>query len=198
MSTTAAPARAQSSANRLFVASADGHVGLPGEQYRPYVDPGYRDQFDLFLAEHRHRWSGDEPTSVLDPRAWDSWQGNERYESGGIASLWDPSRRLAELDSDGIAAEVLFSDDQHLNTPPWLGGGLTAIGLHHDYSTELRLVGARAYNRWLAEFCGTAPDRFIGAIAVSTLADVDGAIAEVRTAYAAGLRHTVLLPLEYD
>src|SRR5882757_8527987 len=182
---------------RLFVGSADGHVGLPGELYRPYIDAQYHDQFDLFLAEHRHRWSAAEPTSVLDPRTWDWWDGQERFESGGIASLWDPSRRLAELDLDGVAVEVLFSDDQHMNTPPWLGGGVTAIGLHHDYTPELRLAGARAYNRWLAEFCSAAPNRFLGAIAVSTLADVEGAVAEVRSAHAAGLRHTVLLPLEY-
>jgi predicted TIM-barrel fold metal-dependent hydrolase len=197
MSATVTTAQAEPTASRLFVASADGHAGLPGEQYRPYIDSQYQGDFDLFLAEHRHRWSADEPTSVLAACAWDSWHGNERYESGGIASLWDPSRRLAELDLDGIAIEVLFSDDQHMNTPPWLAGGLTAVGLHHDYTPELRLAGARAYNRWLAEFCSTAPDRFIGAIAVSTLADVDGAIAEVRNAHAAGLRHTVLLPLEY-
>src|SRR5882672_10652515 len=96
MSETATATSAETK-TRLFVGSADGHVGLPGEQYRPYVDKKYHDQFDLFLAEHRHRWSAAEPTSVLDPCAWDSWKGNERVESGGVASLWDPQRRLAEL-----------------------------------------------------------------------------------------------------
>ena len=138
---------------RLFVASADGHVGIPTPEYRDYLDPEYREPFTGFLAEHIQRWSAAEPTSVLDPAAWDWWQGKERYESGGIDSLFDPERRVKELDHDGVAVEVLFADDQNENTAPWLGGGLVQVGLQKEYSSELRMAGARAYNRWLAEFC---------------------------------------------
>jgi predicted TIM-barrel fold metal-dependent hydrolase len=60
------------------------------------------------------------------------------------------------------------------------------------------MAGARAYNRWLAEFCSFAPDRHIGVIAIPTLDDVDAAVAEVRRAHADGLRHAVLLPLDYE
>jgi predicted TIM-barrel fold metal-dependent hydrolase len=183
---------------RLFVASADGHVGIPTPDYRDYLDPEYREPFDGFLAEYKHRWSPSEPTSVLDPSAWDWWRGNERYETGGIDSLWDPTRRLKEIDEDGIAVEVLFADDQNENTAPWLGGGLVQVGLNREYPPELRMAGARAYNRWLAEFCSAAPDRFLGVIAIPTLGNVDAAVTEVRRAHADGLRHAVLLPLDYD
>ena len=183
---------------RLFVASADGHVGIPTPQYRGYLDPEYREPFEGFLAEHVQRWSAAEPTSVLDPAAWDWWRGNERYESGGIDSLVDPVRRVKELDQDGVAVEVLFADDQNENTAPWLGGGLVQVGLHKEYPSELRMAGARAYNRWLAEFCSAAPGRFIGVIAIPTLEDVDAAVTEVRRAHADGLRHGVLLPLDYE
>jgi predicted TIM-barrel fold metal-dependent hydrolase len=183
---------------RLFLASADGHVGIPTPAYRDYLDPGYRAEFDDFLAEFKQRWSPSEPTSVLDPSAWDWWRGNERYESGGIDSLWDPTRRLKEIEEDGIAVEVLFADDQNENTAPWLGGGLVQVGLNKEYSPELRMAGARAYNRWLAEFCAAERDRFLGVIAIPTLGDVDAAVAEVRRAHADGLRHAVLLPLDYE
>lgn len=182
----------------LLIASADGHVGLPTPAYRPYLDPAYRERFDGFVAEFRHRWSANEPTSVLDPAAWDWWRGHPRYEAHGIASLSDPKLRLAEMDLDGVTAEVLFADDQNENTAPWLGGGIIQVGIAGWFEPELRLAGARAYNRWLAEFCTADPDRLLGTIALATLADVDAAVAEVRRAHADGLRHSVLLPLEYS
>jgi len=186
-----------SDSSRLLIASADGHVGPPTAHYRPYLDPGYRERFDGFLAGFRQRWSASEPTSVLDPAAWDWWKGNPRYEAHGIASLSDPKLRLAEMDADGVAVEVLFADDQNENTAPWLGGGLIQVGIAGRHAPELRLAGARAYNRWLAEFCAVAPERLLGTIAIPTLADVDAAVAEVRRAHAEGLRHSVLLPLEH-
>jgi predicted TIM-barrel fold metal-dependent hydrolase len=181
----------------LLVASADGHVGPPTEDYRPYLDPEYRDRFDDFLAEHVHRWSANVPNSVLDPQAWDWWKGSPRYEKTGVTSLWDPAVRLDEMDQDGVATEVLFADDQNENTAPWLGGGIIQPGLTQRYAPELRLAGARAYNRWLAEFCAAAPTRLIGTIAIPTLEDVEGAVAEVRRAHADGLRHSVMLALDY-
>jgi len=111
-------------------------------------------------------------------------------------ALFDPTRRLKEMDEDGIAAEVLFPDDQNNNTPPWLVG-LAPIGLDHAYPHDLRVVGARAYNRWLAEFCAAAPDRLIGCCLLGSLHDVDAAVAELRRAHASGLRHGVMLPLDY-
>src|SRR5438093_1256031 len=85
--------------------------------------------------------------------------------------------RAKELDADGIAVEVLFADDQNENTAPWLGGGLVQTCLHHEYPANLQLAGARAYNRWLAGFVSVAPERFVGVIAIPTLADVDAAVA---------------------
>ena len=102
------------------------------------------------------------------------------------AGVWspsaDPARRLKEMDEDGIAVEILFPDDQNNNTPPWLVG-LAPVGLDHAYPPELRAVGARAYNRWLAEFSEAAPDRLIGALILGSLHDVDAAVVELRRAY---------------
>ncbi len=36
-------------ADRCLVISSDCHAGLPPEQYRGYVDPEYRETFDLAL-----------------------------------------------------------------------------------------------------------------------------------------------------
>jgi hypothetical protein len=37
--------------DRYLVISADCHAGLPNEQYRPYIDPQYREAFDDFLVQ---------------------------------------------------------------------------------------------------------------------------------------------------
>jgi len=182
--------------DRLFVASCDGHVGLPSEQYRDYIEAEHHEAFDDFLGMHRFRWTVASDESVLSPAVFDKMKGNDRYESGGLDSVWDPKRRVEELDADGIAIEVLFPDDQQHNTPPWLVG-LAPIGMDHAYPRHLRLVGARAYNRWLQEFCSTDPERLLGAIVLGSLHDVDAAVTELRRAHASGLHRAVMLPLDY-
>ena len=37
--------------DRYLVISADTHAGLPGPEYREWLDPGYRETFDSFMAE---------------------------------------------------------------------------------------------------------------------------------------------------
>ena len=133
---------------RLFLASADGHVGLRTELYRDYLERAYHDDLDAFLHTHKFRWTPERPEAVLAPHVRDKAKGHPRYDSGGMTRLHDPARRLAELDEDGVAVEVLFPDDQNVNTPPWLAG-IAPIGLDRDYPHPLRLAGARAYNRWL-------------------------------------------------
>ena len=72
----------------------------------------------------------------------------------------EPAR---SLDADGLVADVLFPDDQSANSPPFLW-----FAREHnrpwekEYSPELKLAGARAYNRWLADYCSSAPDRLLG------------------------------------
>jgi predicted TIM-barrel fold metal-dependent hydrolase len=58
---------------------------------------------------------------------------------------------------------------------------------------EMRRAGLRAYNRWLADFCASAPGRRAG-IALVLLNDPEDAVKEIRWAHRAGLTGGVLLP----
>ena len=71
---------------------------------------------------------------------------------------WMPGDRLADMDQDGMDAAVLF------------GGG--PLGTGND---ELFMASFGAYNRWLADFCSHAPDRFCG-VAYVPMRDVDETI----------------------
>jgi predicted TIM-barrel fold metal-dependent hydrolase len=186
---------------RLMIVSCDGHVGAPVEDYRDYVDPDRRGDFDEWLAGYDPMWIA---TQAKDPNRQETlsesykreWMRNEKVAQGAQGT-WDAASRLRSLDADGIVADVLFPDDQSANPPPFMG---FTREFNRPFEKEcppaLKLAGARAYNRWLADFCAAAPDRLLGLALVGTLADVEGAVAEVRWAKANGLAG-VVLPLVY-
>src|SRR6188472_1758837 len=83
---------------RYLVISSDTHAGLPGPEYREWLDPEFRERFDAFLAE-RARAAEMASSGFL----------NEENEEG-LRGGWDAARRDKELDADGVAGEVIFPD----------------------------------------------------------------------------------------
>jgi predicted TIM-barrel fold metal-dependent hydrolase len=159
-----------SSANRYTVVSADGHAGAEIHQYRDYLERAYLDEFD--------RWVADYVVPYPD------------LEGPNASRNWDSDRRLAELERDGIVAEVLFPN----TVPPFYPKtSLTQLPPANGAELGRRWAGLRAHNRWLADFCAATPGRRAG-IAQILLNDVDLAVAEIRWAREAGLTGGVLLP----
>src|SRR5256886_10024311 len=60
---------------------------------------------------------------------------------------YDPAARLADMDTDGVEAEVLY-----------FGGPGTHIGVDR----ELRMYVGRTYNDWMVELSRAAPRRLVG------------------------------------
>ena len=139
--------------------SADGHAGGDIRDYRPYLSSRWHDEFDAWAAEYVNPYA-----DLIAPIAYRSW---------------DSDRRLAETESDGIAAEVLFPN----TVPPFFAeGNLVALPpTPEDY--ERRWAGVQAHNRWLADFCAATPGRRAGIVQVFAN-DMDDAVAEVRWAAA--------------
>jgi predicted TIM-barrel fold metal-dependent hydrolase len=170
---------------RQVLISTDGHCGADLLGYKPYLEHQYHDAFDGWANAFHDAWA--EETDQDRP-------ANHRV---GVASMqaplnWDAAMRLEYLDSQGIAAEVLFPN----TAPPFYpSGALTAPGPRNAEEYELRSAGLRAHNRWLADFCSEAPQRWAG-FAQIFLDDIDDAIAEVQWAKDAGLRG-VLLPNDH-
>ncbi len=105
---------------------------------------------------------------------------------------WDSTRRLRELEADGVVAEVIFPN----TVPPFFPkSSLVAASRRAPGAGDLerRWAGLRAHNRWLADFCADAPGRRAG-ICQIMLHDVEGAVAEIRWAAEHGLTGGVLLP----
>ena len=155
-------------ADRLILISADGHAGGNHEQYRSYLESKYLDEFDAW----RSRYSN--PFKDL---------------TGGTRNRnWDDERRLAELEADGVVAEVLFPN----TIPPFFPTGAVVARPPAPEDYELRLAGVRAHNRWLADWCAGQADRRAG-IGQIFLNNLDDAIADVRWCHEHDLRGGVLV-----
>ena len=177
----------ESNDRRQILFSTDGHAGADLLGYKPYLERRYHEQFDAWAAAYHDAWA-EGTDQERDP--------NLRV---GVASAeapvnWDVAQRLALLDDQGIAAEVLFPN----TSPPFYpSGAVTAPGPRTSEEFELRFAGVRAHNRWLADFCSEAPDRWAGFAQVFLDVDaIDDVVDEVRWAKEAGLRG-ILLPNDH-
>ncbi|MFZ4110428.1 MAG: hypothetical protein ACOYKQ_08170 [Polymorphobacter sp.] len=162
--------------DRYLVISSDGHVGLPPERYRGYLDAKYHAAFDeQFAAGVRDREEREKLFLIDDFNTkWRARVGD------GLAGAWDGAIRNRVLDADGVAAEVLFPDGiTERNAPPFGAD----IGLKPNASTpELQWAGARAHNRWLAEFCADDPHRRLGLAVIPALFDIEETLKEIHWA----------------
>jgi predicted TIM-barrel fold metal-dependent hydrolase len=158
---------------RYTLISADCHGGGNHEMYRNYLDARYLDEFD--------RWRGAYANPFRD------LQGSTRSRN------WDGERRIADLEAEGIVAEVVFPN----TVPPFFPTGAVIARPPWPDEFELRLAGIRAHNRWLADWCAEEPERRAG-VGQIFLNDVDEAIADVHFIAEHGLRGGALLPAVPD
>ncbi|HZA87554.1 MAG TPA: amidohydrolase, partial [Acidimicrobiales bacterium] len=73
---------------RYTVISADCHGGGDIADYRPYLERRLLDEFDAWCADFAN--------------PYDDLRDADAYRN------WDSDRRLAELEADGVVAEVIF------------------------------------------------------------------------------------------
>lgn len=171
-----------------LVISSDGHAGPPAEIYRDYLDPAWRQAFD----EHQEALSAGRIVNQDFVDEWDEETGDH-----DLKAAYDPTTRDGILDREGVAAEVLFPDADVLGTGRAASSPFgSGLGSGADADPEAVKAGARAHNRWLAEFCATNPHRRIGVAVVPVTAGVDDAVAMVHDAADSGLRG-VMIPTRW-
>jgi predicted TIM-barrel fold metal-dependent hydrolase len=167
--------------DRYVVVSSDMHAGADLLAYKSYLPTRWHEEFDAWAASFYDPWT------KLGAVTGDLRMGNA---SGGDRRNWASDERLADLDREGIAAEVIFPN----TSPPFFPSGtLTATAPRTRDEFEHRWAGLQAHNRWLAEFCAQVPGRRAG-IAQILLNDVDAAVTEIEWAHRHGLTGGILLP----
>lgn len=154
--------------DHYVIISADGHAGGSHSQYREYLDPAWRDEFDA--------WRGKYSNPFRD------------LQDDGRTRNWDTERRLTDLDAEGTACEILFPN----TVPPFFPTGVVIAPAPSPEDFPKRMAGLRAHNRWLIDFVAEAPLRRVG-LAQIALNDVDEAIKDVKWARENGL-NGILLP----
>jgi predicted TIM-barrel fold metal-dependent hydrolase len=95
---------------------------------------------------------------------------------------YDPKARLADMDQDGVDAEVLY-----------FGGPVTQL----PADPELRMYIVRRYNDWMQELSAAAPGRLVG-LAHVPLLDVGEAMGELERIAKLGLRGFHVNPFPDD
>ncbi|CAM9628771.1 unnamed protein product [Phaeothamnion confervicola] len=158
--------------------SADSHIVEPPNCYIDYIDPKYRD-----VAPHIESGANGQDIIVIKdikvnvPMGFLAGCGmtpNDRAKFAATTKFdgirrgaWDPKARAADMDLDGIAAEIIYA----------------SVGMilctHPD--VEYKNACMQAYNRWLQEFCGGLPNRLFG-LAQTAVLSVDSAIEDFRRA----------------
>ncbi|MFK4071406.1 amidohydrolase family protein [Streptomyces sp. NPDC029674] len=155
--------------DRYTVISADCHAGADLLDYRPYLESRHHDAFDAWAATY---------VNPYEDLLADTADRN-----------WNSDRRVAELEADGIVAEVVFPN----TIPPFFPSASLMAPAPTREEFEQRWAGLRAHNRWLADFCTAAPGRRAGVFQI-LLNDVDKAVEEIHRSAAAGLTGGLMLP----
>jgi predicted TIM-barrel fold metal-dependent hydrolase len=155
--------------DRYIVISSDCHAGADLLDYRPYLEERFHDDFD--------RWAA----AFVNP-----FGDLERPDAN---RNWDSARRTADMEADGVVAEVVYPN----TVPPFFPSGNLVATSPAAVDFEHRLAGLRAHNRWMAEWCAEQPERRAG-IGQLLLNDVDEAVRDVHWIADHGLRGGVLLP----
>ncbi len=90
---------------------------------------------------------------------------------------WDPAERLKDNEADGVEADVLY----------------TTLGFRIFWLRDAGLQKAcfRAYNDWLAEYCGYAPKRMAG-LALISLYDPEQGVRELERCAKLGLKGAMI------
>jgi predicted TIM-barrel fold metal-dependent hydrolase len=161
---------ADASDSTYVVITGDTHAGAPIDAYRAYLEARWQGEFDAWRGAYRNPSKG--------------------HLGGKKTKSWDSAERLADLERDGVVAEVLFPN----TVPPFYDRAFHVSPPPTPAQYERWQAGIRAHNRWLAEFCQEAPERRAG-IGLIHLNDIDAAVEDVEWIAKHGLRGGVLLPL---
>lgn len=185
MSVTTTPAQADLDIEeRYTIVSTDSHTGPDLSELRRYCPKQYLDDFDAFANDLEIRTAASAEIQI--PHEQEEIWRNRNSHTG----VNNPYERIKGMDTDGIAAEVVF----HGTGPEHWGGALIPfVDGHrerHGLETginDYRAIGRHIFNEWLADFCSVAPGRLIG-VAEIPFWDIDEAIKEVQWAAEHGFK----------
>jgi predicted TIM-barrel fold metal-dependent hydrolase len=160
--------------NRVSIVSIDGHAVMPSEQWPDYLEPSYHSYLPALRAENEVNQRAMFPLNdMLMTPALELFDTERAYRTEGWRGAWDAGVRLAEMDREGIAAEVVYHGFFRV-------ADLGFSVMNATYPAEVVDAGVQAYHRWAFDVFGGSPDRLLLVGAVGACTDLERAMAEVR------------------
>jgi len=171
------------------IISADAHILEPPHIWKEWLPEKYQDRAPQLVKDEDggDAWqfaSSNEPDPIgltaTPGMPWDQfrWKGVTYEEARD--GCYDGAARVADMDIDGVDAEVLFPPQR--TTGHFLG----------NEDDDFVLAGIQAYNDFLwEEFCAPDPTRLIGMAQIPSLG-IDTAVDFLRKAKARGFRGVVI------
>jgi predicted TIM-barrel fold metal-dependent hydrolase len=170
------------------IISADSHVFEPVDLWEKRLDRKYRERGPRFVSDYQGKpgtWfvcEGINPRSITSIAATgvpkeDLVKFRDVHHKDLRPGGWDPAARLKDQDIDGVSAEVLYAT--------------YAMQLYCMPDGQLQEAAFDAYNAWLAEMCGAAPDRLVG-LALISVYDIEHAVRALERWTKRGLRGAMI------
>jgi predicted TIM-barrel fold metal-dependent hydrolase len=183
---------------QMIVVSSDSHAGVPKELWSEYLDPKFHELLPQLRQDNETY-----PTAIflLAAKGGSTTSLPEVQEahSTGWHGLHDPVLRMADMDREGVAAELIYHGDFRL-------GDLFHNNTNRAFAIDAWDAGARAWNHWCADNFGFARDRFLVVGAIGPCVDMKSTIADLEWnadhgfagTYAPGYMRTDDTPPLYD
>ena len=175
--------------------SSDSHIVEPEDLWEKRIDRHYKDRGPRLLHEgEEDQWICDGlrfGAIGINQQAGLRFEDPDKLTVGGSMETvplggLDPHEHVKDMDLDGVAGGVLYPSQ-----------GLT---LFRVPASDVLSASFRAYNDYVAEFCGAHPDRLkgIAMINVDDIADGVGELARASQLGLCGAMITVNPILPYD
>ena len=168
--------------------SADSHVVEPPDIFASRIDPKYRNiaphgvddekRGALYIVE------GISPVALGGAASAGIPADQLKLEGRVFSALhrggWDAKSRIADMDRDGVYAEIIY---------PSVGMAICDVP-----DVDYKRACMQAYNRWLQEFCAGLPERLFG-IGQSAARDPDTMLEDLRDIKEKGFKG-IMIPSE--
>ena len=156
---------------KLIIVSSDSHAAMPSELWTQYLESAYHQHLDQIRYESDLYAGSVVPLSRMAMAGRQEILDDHLSDTGGYRGVYDREIRLAQMDREGITAELVFHGDARV-------GDLAHNVTNGVWSSEVWDAGARAYNRWAHDTFGGS-DRLLLVGAIGSCADMDATIAEL-------------------
>ena len=157
----------------VTMVSADGHSVMPTELWPEYLERKFHEHLPALRAEQEISARALVPVNdILMVGAQDVYDEEHAYRDGGWEGAWNADIRLAQMDREGVAAELVYHGFFRI-------ADLGFSVMSNAYPDELIDAGVRAHDRWALDTFGHACDRLLLVGAMGSCRDLQRTIDEV-------------------